>query len=71
MWAGFFSEYGAARAVLQVGEQPDPTPGPGEVLVRMAFSGVNPSDVNRRSGIRGREGFPLVIPHNDGAGIVA
>ncbi len=70
MRAGYFTEYGAARNVLRVGDVPDPSPGPGEVLVRMMFSGVNPSDVNRRGGIRGRENFPLVIPHNDGAGIV-
>ncbi len=71
MRAGYFTEYGPARAVLQVGEQPAPVAGPGQVLVRMAFSGVNPSDVNRRSGIRGRENFPVVIPHNDGAGTIA
>ncbi len=70
MRAGYFTEYGAARDVLRVGDVPDPSPGPGEVLVKLMFSGVNPSDVNRRSGLRGREGFPLVIPHNDGAGII-
>ena len=70
MRAGYFTEYGAARDVLRVGDVPDPTPGPGEVLVKLMFSGVNPSDVNRRSGLRGQENFPLVIPHNDGAGIV-
>jgi NADPH2:quinone reductase len=30
--------------VLTFGEMPTPTPGPGEVLVRLATSGVNPSD---------------------------
>ena len=70
MRAGYFTEYGAARDVLRVGDQPDPLPGPGEVLVRMFFSGVNPSDVKRRGGLRGRESYPLVIPHNDGAGII-
>lgn len=71
MRAAWYTEFGAARDVLRVGEQPAPTPGPGEVLVRIFFSGVNPSDVNRRSGIRGGEGFPLIIPHNDGAGLIA
>src|SRR5690606_2473320 len=70
MRAAWYTEYGAARDVLRVGELPDPSPGPGEVLVRMFFSGVNPSDVNRRSGVRGREGHPLIVPHNDGAGLI-
>ena len=70
MRAAWYTQQGAARTVLHTGIQPDPAPGAGEVLVRMAFSGVNPSDVNRRGGIRGDEGFPLVIPHNDGAGTV-
>src|SRR6185436_3191839 len=32
------------------------------------YSGVNPSDCNRRSGTRDRPGYPLIIPHSDGAG---
>jgi len=28
--------------VLKLGERPDPAPGPGEVRVRVAYSGVNP-----------------------------
>ncbi len=34
--------------VLQLVERPDPRPGPGEVRVRLAFSGVNPTDWKRR-----------------------
>jgi len=35
MKAAYFTEYGAARGVLRVGELPDPQPGPGEVRVRV------------------------------------
>jgi len=71
MKAAWFEEFGEAAAVLQVGEQPQPQAGPGEVLVRLMSSGVNPSDVKKRAGA-----FPnlldegLVIPHSDGAGII-
>ncbi len=52
-----------------VGEQPDPVAGPGEVLVRVRASGINPADVKRRAGWNGMQmEHPLVIPHTDGAG---
>jgi hypothetical protein len=45
-----------------------PQPEPGEVLVRVHVSGINPSNV------KGRRGRPLpgpkVAPHSDGAGII-
>jgi NADPH:quinone reductase len=54
--------------VLQFGNRPTPEPGPGEVLVRLAFSGVNPTDWKSRSNAQpGPEGQ---IPNQDGAGIV-
>lgn len=68
MKAAFFTEYGPATGVLRLGDLADPQPGPGEVRVRMRFSGINPSDCNRRAGIRDRPGYPLIVPHNDGAG---
>lgn len=70
MKAAYYKQYGAARDVLEVGELPDPQPGPGEVRVRVQYSGVNPSDCNRRRGIRDRSGYPLIIPHSDGAGVI-
>ena len=36
--------------VLTHGDLPTPSPAPGEVLVRLATSGVNPSDWKTRSG---------------------
>ncbi len=56
--------------MLQVGPVDDPTPGPGEVLVRVAASGVNPTDWKRRAGQRGPLPFPRMIPGYDAAGTV-
>ena len=41
--------YGAPE-VLRAGERPDPVPGAGEVLIRVAASGVNRPDVLQRMG---------------------
>ena len=66
-----FAEFGPANQVLEVSEWPTPEPGPGEVLVKLHTTGVNPSDVKKRAG-----GFPNllddgpVIPHSDGAGVI-
>jgi NADPH2:quinone reductase len=70
MRAAYYQENGPARAVLKIGEQPKPEPGPGEVRVRVMVSGVNPSDVKSRRGGGRAPGFPLTIPHSDGAGII-
>ena len=71
MRAAWFESFGSAQDVLQLGEQATPSAGPGEVLVRVATSGVNPSDVKKRAG-----SFPnlldggFVIPNSDGAGVI-
>jgi len=71
MRAAWFESFGSAQDVLQIGEQEAAVAGPGEVLVRVATSGVNPSDVKKRAG-----SFPnlldggLVIPNSDGAGVI-
>ncbi|WP_332813865.1 NAD(P)H-quinone oxidoreductase [Ramlibacter sp.] len=39
-----------APEVLRLGERPDPAAGPGEVLIRVAASGVNRPDVLQRAG---------------------
>jgi NADPH:quinone reductase len=56
--------------VLTYGDLPTPSPAPGEVLVRLATSGVNPSDWKTRSGTSRPMAFPRVVPHSDGAGTV-
>jgi len=70
MRAAFYERFGPAAEVLAVGELPDPVPGPGEVRVRLACSGINPSDVKSRAGIRGEFLFPRIVPHSDGAGVI-
>ncbi|HJP69082.1 MAG TPA: NADPH:quinone reductase [Sphingomicrobium sp.] len=71
MRAAFYSEQGSAQAVLRIGDQPTPQPGPGEVLVKLRTSGVNPSDWKVRKGGFGRGMVaPTVIPHSDGAGVI-
>lgn len=71
MRAAFYSEVGPAREVLKVAELPTPEAGTGEVRVRIAYSGVNPSDVKTRGGVRSRTlPFPRIIPHSDGSGTI-
>lgn len=68
MRAVVYEKTGPAVEVLGLRELPRPDPGPGEVLVRVAVSGANPSDAKTRAGARGPIAHPLVIPHSDGAG---
>lgn len=71
MQAAYYEATGPAAEVLRIGELPDPLPGPGEVRVRLHCSGVNPSDVKSRGGLRSRTmPFPRVVPHSDGAGVI-
>ncbi len=71
MRAAWFEAFGQASEVLQIGELDTPSPGAGEVLIRMHSSGINPSDVKKRVG-----SFPdllgdgFVIPNSDGAGVI-
>ena len=52
-------------------EVPDPTPGPGEVLVRVAFAGLNPVDLYVRQGGFARQSIQLpAILGVDAAGTV-
>src|SRR5262245_29190060 len=68
MRAAYYETNGRARDVLRVEEVETPKPGRGEVRVRLAASGVNPSDVKSRAGVTRKIAFPRVIPHSDGAG---
>ena len=52
MRAAWYERFGPAADVLETGEADTPSAGPGEVLVRVAFSGVNPSDSKARAGSR-------------------
>jgi NADPH2:quinone reductase len=68
MRAAYYEKNGSAAEVLHIGEVATPTPGPGEVRVRLKTSGVNPSDVKTRAGTARKIAFPRVIPQSDGAG---
>jgi NADPH2:quinone reductase len=71
MQAAWYERPGPAADVLQVGEMADPAPGPGEVRVRLTFSGINPGDTKKRGDWVGYGmPYPRVIPHSDGAGVV-
>lgn len=68
-----YDRFGPAAEVLSLTELPTPTPGTGEVCVRLALSGVNPSDIKARAGSRPgvtKPAFDQVVPHSDGAGVI-
>src|SRR5689334_3317801 len=69
MRAAVYRRYGPAREVLEVVELPDPEPGPGEVRVKVAWSGVNPTDWKQRTGEGEVEGG-LQVPNQDGSGVI-
>jgi NADPH2:quinone reductase len=69
---------GAMRAVtirdgeIAVAEHPDPTPGPGEVLVRVRAAGLNGADIHQVAGhYPPPPGYPADIPGLELAGEVA
>ncbi len=70
MKAASYDRYGPAADVLRVAEMDRPEPGPGEVLVKVAFSGINPTDWKSRSGATPRPIDGFQIPHHDGAGVI-
>ena len=53
-------QYGGPE-VLKFEVYPDPVPGPGEVLVRVAATSVNPIDYKRRAGLT-KDFYPLTFP---------
>jgi NADPH2:quinone reductase len=68
MRAAVYEQLGPAQ-VLHVTELPDPTPGPGEVRVKVRVSGVNPTDWKSRAAGPGKQmPFEYVVPNQDGAG---
>jgi NADPH2:quinone reductase len=69
MRAAYYEANGSAREVLRIGEIETPQAGPGEVRVKLATSGVNPSDVKARQGSR-KIAWPQLIPQSDGAGVI-
>ncbi len=70
MRAATYQSTGAARQVLRVEEIDRPDPGSGEVRVRVALSGVNPTDVKTRAGLTPRSIDGFQVPHQDGTGTI-
>jgi len=68
--AASYDRHGPAAEVLEVRDVEPPAPGPGEVLVKVAFSGINPTDWKSRSGATPRPIDGYQIPHHDGAGVI-
>jgi NADPH:quinone reductase-like Zn-dependent oxidoreductase len=60
MKAIVMNEYGGPE-VLKYADFPDPAPGPGEVLIRVAAAGINPVDLMQRSGAT-KAYFPIEFP---------
>lgn len=70
MLAAQYPTTGPDAGRLEVTEVPKPEPGPGEVLVRVRVSGVNPTDFKSRDRLDGSSPFDVVTPNQDGAGEV-
>lgn len=69
MRAAIYRQTGDSSA-LSVEDLPTPDPGPGEVRIRVATSGVNPTDWKIRSGATGGPPDDFQVPHHDGAGVI-
>lgn len=71
MRVALYSRTGPPHDVLTLVERPCPEPRSGEVRVRVAWSGVNPSDVKSRAGTRSKTlPYAEVTPHSEGAGAI-
>lgn len=70
MLAAIFRRTGPADEVLSVEEIATPEPGRGEVRVRVAVSGVNPTDWKERASGSSPGELPFKVPNQDGAGTI-
>jgi NADPH:quinone reductase-like Zn-dependent oxidoreductase len=62
--------FGEPGEVLSIKDVPKPTPGPGQVLVRMLASPINPSDLMMVRGIYSYSPQLPVTPGFEGVGVV-
>jgi NADPH2:quinone reductase len=70
MRAVVVKEHGGPE-VLQLSDWPDPSPGPGQLLVNVAAAGVNFMDIYQRTGQPPYRGGLPYVPGGEGAGTVA
>lgn len=69
MKAAFINQFGGPE-VLQYGDMPDPTAGPGQVVVDVVAASVNGADWRVRAGLYSEPKFPLILGR-DFSGTVA
>jgi NADPH2:quinone reductase len=68
-----YEKFGSATEVLKVQEIELQKPRQEEVVVKLKYSGVNPSDAKARAGNRPgvtRPEYSLVVPNSDGSGVI-
>ena len=69
MKAAYIEQHGGPE-VLKYGDLPDPTAGPGEVVVDIVAASVNAADWKARSGDYGQMKFPYVLGR-DFSGVIS
>jgi NADPH:quinone reductase len=70
MFTARYEKNGPASEVFILGDVETPHPAAGQVRVKIAFSGINPTDVKSRAGAVASVINEFQIPHHDGAGVV-
>lgn len=70
MFTARYEKHGTASEVFILGDVETPQPGAGQVRVKIAFSGINPTDVKSRAGAVASVINEFQIPHHDGAGVI-
>jgi NADPH2:quinone reductase len=64
------TKFGAARSVFQLKESETPTPGPGQVLIKVSHSGINFADIVARNGLYDEAPKPPCVIGYDVSGTV-
>ena len=68
-----YDKFGPATEVLNLQDLEIQKPKQKEVIIKLKYSGVNPSDAKARSGTRPgvlKPDYNLIIPHSDGSGVI-
>ena len=68
-----YDKFGLATEVLNLHDVEIQKPKQKEVIIKLKYSGVNPSDAKARAGNRPgviKPDYNLIIPHSDGSGVI-